>query len=78
MLIEYIQNMAARGRSCFSFKDIEKSTDSTPVAVRAPLRRLQKKGDIAMPYKGFYAIVPPEYRMYSAGAIYSRSDGLSG
>jgi predicted transcriptional regulator of viral defense system len=67
MLIEYIQNMAARGRSCFSFKDVEKSTDSTPVAVRAALRRLQKKGDIAMPYKGFYTIVPPEYR--TAGCI---------
>ncbi len=31
-------------------------------AVRAGLRRLKKRGDIAVPYRGFHVIVPPEYR----------------
>ena len=67
MFAEYIQNMAAKGRSCFSFRDVEKMKGSSFVAVKAALRRLQKKGDIAMPYRGFYTIVPPEYR--SAGCL---------
>ncbi len=32
------------------------------VAVRASLRRLKAKGDIADPHRGFHIIVPPEYR----------------
>jgi len=31
------------------------------MAMKAALRRLRKKGEIAMPYRGFYVIVPPEY-----------------
>ena len=34
-------------------------------AARAALRRLHKKGVIAMPYRGFWVIVPPEYRNFS-------------
>src|SRR5680860_581979 len=56
-----------QGRSCFSFADVEKLKSSTPVAIKAALRRLQKKGEIAMPYRGFYVIVPPEYR--AAGCL---------
>ena len=67
MLAAYIQDLAAIGRSCFSFEDIEKLKGSSPLAIKAALRRLRKKGDIAMPYRGFYAIVPPEYR--AAGCL---------
>jgi len=62
MLIDFIRDLAAKGRSCFTSKDIEKLKNSSPIAIKAALRRLQKKGEIAMPYRGFYAIVPPEYR----------------
>ena len=62
MLAAFIQDIAAQGRSCFSFADAEKLKSSTPTAIKAALRRLQKKGEIAMPYRGFYVIVPPEYR----------------
>src|SRR5574340_1007839 len=63
MLAPFIQDLAAKGRSCFNFEDIEKLKSSTPAAIKAALRRLQKKGEIAMPYRGFYVIVPPEYRV---------------
>ena len=43
MLIEYIQNIAAKGRSCFSFKNVEKLKGSTPVAVGAALRFIVTK-----------------------------------
>jgi predicted transcriptional regulator of viral defense system len=67
MLAAFIQDLAAKGRSCFSFEDVEKLKSSTPMAIKAALRRLQKKGEIAMPYRGFYVIVPPEYR--AAGCL---------
>jgi predicted transcriptional regulator of viral defense system len=67
MLAPFIQDLAAKGRSCFSFEDVEKLKSSTPMAIKAALRRLQKKGEIAMPYRGFYVIVPPEYR--AAGCL---------
>jgi len=31
-------------------------------AIRASLRRLKRRGEIADPYRGFHVIVPPEYR----------------
>ncbi len=67
MISAFIQDLAAKGRSCFSFEDIEKLKSSTPVAIKAALRRLQKKGEIAMPCRGFYVILPPEYR--AAGCL---------
>jgi len=35
---------------------------SSPLAVRAAIRRLKKKGHLASPLRGFQVIVPPEYR----------------
>ena len=67
MLAVFVQDLVAKGRSCFSFEDVQKLKDSSPEALKAALRRLQKKGDIAMPYRGFYVIVPPEYR--AAGCL---------
>jgi predicted transcriptional regulator of viral defense system len=32
------------------------------IATRAALRRLRQKGELAVPYKGFHVIIPPEYR----------------
>lgn len=62
MFSETISKFAAEGRSCFSFEELRQSVDSTPVALRSAIRRSLKKGDIAMPQRGFYVILPPEYR----------------
>jgi predicted transcriptional regulator of viral defense system len=62
VLVDLINGLAANGRSNFSLEDIEKLKKSSPAAVTAALRRLQAKGEIAVPYRGFFAIVPPEYR----------------
>ncbi|MBI5374418.1 MAG: type IV toxin-antitoxin system AbiEi family antitoxin [Candidatus Schekmanbacteria bacterium] len=67
MLADFILKLSANGRSSFSFDDVKKLKSSTPMAIKAGLHRLQKKGEIAMPYRGFYVIVSPEYR--SAGCI---------
>jgi predicted transcriptional regulator of viral defense system len=62
MLSEEISQFAAEGVSCFSFSEFEQRVSSSPTALKSALRRLMKKGEIAMPYQGFYVIVPPEYR----------------
>jgi predicted transcriptional regulator of viral defense system len=62
MLSEEISQLASLGRSCFSFEDLQQKVNSEPAALKAALRRLLKKGNIVMPLRGFYVIVPPEYR----------------
>lgn len=62
MISRLISDLAGKGRYCFSAKDAAAFSKSSDVAVRAALRRLRQKGEIAMPYRGFYVILPPEYR----------------
>jgi predicted transcriptional regulator of viral defense system len=47
----------------FTVDQVKAMKPSSLSAIRAALCRLQKKGKIAMPYRGFYVIVPPEYRV---------------
>jgi len=58
----YINGLAASGQFTFTTGDAIDALRSSAVAVRAALRRLTAKGELASPYKGFYTIVPPEYR----------------
>lgn len=58
----YIDDLAARGRFHFVTAEAVRALGGTVPTVRAALRRLKTKGAIADPYRGFYVIVPPEYR----------------
>lgn len=58
----YLQELAAGGRYHFTLPEAAKALDASPVAVRAVLRRLKGQGLLAMPVRGFYVVVPPEYR----------------
>ncbi len=60
--IRFITDLIVRGRCCFSTEEAAQTLGTSMIATRAALRRLRKKGDLAMPYKGFYVIVSPEYR----------------
>lgn len=60
--IQAITNLVAKGRYSFSSGEAAQALGTSPVATRAALRRLRQKGELAMPYKGFYVVVPPEYR----------------
>lgn len=62
MFSETISQLASEGRSCFSFEELKQRVNSSPEAIKSALRRSLKKGDIAMPHRGFYVILPPEYR----------------
>lgn len=58
----YILELAARGLHHFTTTEAVASLGGSVPAVRAALRRLKAKGEIAAPHQGFYVIVPPEYR----------------
>lgn len=59
---EYIADLASRGRHHFSTDDARTVLGASLPAVRASLRRLKRRGEIADPHRGFHVIVPPEYR----------------
>jgi predicted transcriptional regulator of viral defense system len=59
---ELLIELAARGRYHFTTDEAMRALETSPVATRAALRRLKKKGGLASPHRGFHVIVPPEYR----------------
>ena len=58
----FIQDLQSRGRYHFSTEEAVRAFGGSVAAVRAALRRLKAKGEIADPHRGFHVIVPPEYR----------------
>lgn len=59
---EYISSLAARGRHLFSSRDVQDALGVSADAAKLALNRLAKRGMVASPARGFYVIVPPEYR----------------
>jgi hypothetical protein len=58
----YIENLAAAGRYHLGSKDAQAALGVSAAAAKVALNRLAKQGAIASPARGFYVIVPPEYR----------------
>jgi predicted transcriptional regulator of viral defense system len=59
---DYFNNLSAGGRHHFTMADAMAALGGSMVAVRAALRRAGQRGEIASPHRGFFVIVPPEYR----------------
>ena len=59
---DVIGDLAARGRHHFSSSEFRSALGVSEAAARQALSRLAAKGEIASPARGFYVIVPPEYR----------------
>ena len=57
-----IADFAARGHYHFSSSELRSVLGVSEAAARQALSRLAAKGEIASPARGFYVIVPPEYR----------------
>jgi predicted transcriptional regulator of viral defense system len=58
----YIEDLVARGRYHFTTAGAVAALGSSAIAARASVRRLREKGQVAMPFRGFFLVVPPEYR----------------
>lgn len=61
-IASYIDNLAAKGRYHFTTAEAVAALGCSPVAAQAAIRRLRAKARVAMPFRGFHLIVPPEYR----------------
>lgn len=59
---EYLEQLAVAGRYSFSARDAQSALGVSTAAAKLALNRLMKRGLVASPAKGFYVIVPPEYR----------------
>ncbi len=59
---DYIGNLAAAGRYHFASSDARKALGVSADAAKLALNRLARQKMIAQPARGFYVIVPPEYR----------------
>jgi predicted transcriptional regulator of viral defense system len=59
---EYVSALAASGRYQFAAEEMRKSLGVSADAVKLALHRLARRGLVASPARGFYVIVPPEYK----------------
>ena len=59
---QYVEDLAAAGRYHFLANEAQTALGISAAAVKVTLSRLAKRGVIASPARGFYVIVPPEYR----------------
>ncbi|MDE0147228.1 MAG: type IV toxin-antitoxin system AbiEi family antitoxin [Rhodospirillaceae bacterium] len=57
-----IADLVARGQYHFTSSELRSALGVSEAAARQALSRLAAKGEIASPARGFYVIVPPEYR----------------
>jgi len=57
-----IETLASKGRYSFTSQEARDGLKASPDASKLALNRLTKQGLIATPARGFYVIIPPEYR----------------
>jgi predicted transcriptional regulator of viral defense system len=65
-VVDFIDELQSGGRYTFSFDEALEEVDGSEVALRSAIRRLKEKGRLVSPRRGFFVIVPIEYR--STGA----------
>ncbi len=62
-LDDYVSSLQSNGRLFFSFKElIDAYPTHSKAALKLSLNRLSSKQKILSIYKGFYVIIPPEYK----------------
>ena len=59
---QYIQGLRQRGRHHFTTEEVVTALGGDRNAISRALLRLKNKGEVATPQKGFFVVVPPEYR----------------
>jgi predicted transcriptional regulator of viral defense system len=59
---DYVIGLAESGRYHFTSREARKALGVSPDATKQALYRLGRQGLVASPARGFYVVVPPEYR----------------
>jgi predicted transcriptional regulator of viral defense system len=58
----WVERLQSLGRYTFTRAQAEADTGRSFVAAQTALRRLKEQGRVVAPRRGFYVVVPPEYR----------------
>jgi predicted transcriptional regulator of viral defense system len=61
-LAAFVEDLQAHGRYTFARAEAANALGRSEVALKSALRRLKRRGRIASPRRGFYVLVPLEYR----------------
>ena len=61
-LSHWVEQLQSQGRYTFARSEAQTRTNRSFVAAQSALRRLKERGRIVSPRRGFYVIVPAEYR----------------
>ena len=59
---DYIRDLAASGRYAFTSSEAQVALNASADAVKLALHRLIRDEELASPARGFYVVIPPEYR----------------
>ena len=65
-LSDYVESLQARGYYTFVRRDAQGALSATDTAFKFAANRLAKKGRIVSPRRGFFVIVPAEYKLAGA------------
>jgi predicted transcriptional regulator of viral defense system len=61
-MFRWVEQLQSQGRYTFTRKQAESDTFRSFIAAQTALRRLKEQGRVVCPRRGFYVVVPPEYR----------------
>ncbi|HEY9683410.1 MAG TPA: type IV toxin-antitoxin system AbiEi family antitoxin [Oculatellaceae cyanobacterium] len=65
-IANFVNQLPAQGRYTFIREEIAQKFDKSDAAIKLALNRLQKKGRLVSPRRGFYVIVPEQYMQTGA------------
>lgn len=65
-IANFVNELPAMGRYTFSREEIEQKFEKSDAAIKLALNRLQKKGKVVSPRRGFYVVVPEQYMLTGA------------
>jgi predicted transcriptional regulator of viral defense system len=60
---EFIDHLTSQGIRSFTIEEIKAALGKSDKSIWNAIERLKSKGELASPAKGFYLIIPPEYRV---------------
>lgn len=62
MFSDFIDHLIKEGKCCFNHQDAMSNLGKSKKAVQSSIEHLLAKNELVSPVKGFYVILPPEYR----------------
>lgn len=62
----FVDELPSYGRYTFNREEIEQKFQKSDAAIKLVLNRLQKKGRLVSPRRGFYVVVPEQYKQTGA------------